>query len=110
MVDRLTFKQYLDSKAELREAVKQTPKQSKSYTVQRYCSFVIGESKDERQTITLRPNASVVVDWLYEDIDNPIPLAVSFGGLKNNDPIDNQIPAWTSHKVQKWLMRNATED
>ena len=110
MVERLTFKQYLESKKTLREAVEQTPKQTKTYTVNRYCNFVIGESKDDRQSVNLRPNSTITIDWLYEDIDNPTPFKVGFDGLRDSDPMDDLLPAWSSQKIQKWLIRNTTEE
>lgn len=109
MVMKLTFKQYLASKEALREAVKQTPRQSKTYQVNRYCNFVVGESKLERQTINLRPTSCITVEWLYEDIDHPIATKINFDGVKNIDPIDDMVPGWSSAKILKWLTRNTTD-
>ena len=106
MVDKLTFKQYLASKEALREAVKQTPKQSNTYKITRYCNFVIGETKDDRQSVNLKPNQSITVEWLYEDVDNPTATNVMFDGVKDIDPVTELIPAWTNQKIQKWLIRN----
>lgn len=106
MVDKITFKQYLASKEALREAIKKTPKQTKTYEVNRYCNFIVGESKDDRQVINLKPTSSISIDWLYEDIDNPIATNVNFDGVKDIDPMSDMIPAWNNIKIQKWLTRN----
>jgi len=106
MVDKLTFKQYLASKAALREAVKQTPKQTKTYSVTRYCNFVVGESKKDRHSVNLKPSSTISVNWLYEDIDNPIATSVSFDGAKDVDPMDDMLPSWTTKKINTWLARN----
>lgn len=106
MVKNLTFKEYLASKDALREAVKQTPKQTSSYKITRYCNFVIGETKEDRSSVNLKPNQTLMIDWLYEDIDNPTAVAVTFDGVKDIDPIDELIPAWTDQKIKKWLIRN----
>lgn len=109
MVDKLTFKQYLASKAALREAVKQTPKQSKTYNISRYCAFVVGESKADRASINLKPKSSITVEWLYEDIDHPTATKINFDGVVGIDPIDDMTPGWSSAKITKWLQRNTTD-
>lgn len=106
MVKKITFKEYLASKEALREAIKQTPKQTSSYTIARYCNFVLGESKEDRSSVSLKPNHVLTIEWLYEDIDNPTATSVSFDGVTGIDPITEMIPAWTDQKIKKWLIRN----
>jgi len=108
-MEKMSFKQYLASKEALREAVKKTPKQSNSYTVARYCNFVIGENKEERQSINLKPNQTITIDWLYEDVDNPSAINVMFEGVKDIDPVEEMTPMWTDQKIQKWLIRNTEQ-
>jgi hypothetical protein len=110
MVEQLTFKQYLKSKETLYESIKKTPKQTKEYNVTRYCNFIIGENKDDRKTINLKPHMLLTIDWLYENMDDPTPLQVRFDGIKDVSPTDDLIPAWTNRKIQKWLIRNTTEE
>ena len=102
----LTFKQYLASKEKLREAIKNTPKQSVRYTVNKYCKLVVGESKEEKEYVNLKPKHTICVDWLYEDIDNPTPLKISFD---TDQPHDSKT-FWQGAKLMKWLNRNTHEE
>ncbi len=106
----LTFKQYLDSKEKLREAVTKTPRREASYTVRKYCKLIVGESKDEKSSVALKPNQKITVDWLYEDIDNPTAVSVKFDGPKDIDAEQPYEIYWQGTKLLKWLARNAREE
>lgn len=110
MDDKLSFKQYLDSKEKLREAVTKTPQRVATYSVRKYCKLIIGESKDDKSQVTLKPNQKIIVDWLYEDIDNPTPVCLKFAGLKNINADDEHATYWQGVKLLKWLARNAREE
>lgn len=106
MIGKLTFKQYMESKDRLYEATKLTPKQSRTYTVTRYCKFVVGESTTDRKQINLRPQSSITINWLYEDVHNPTAYKVTFTNSKDVNDNAPLVPAWTTHKIQSWLTRN----
>lgn len=106
----LTFKEYLDSKEKLREAVTKTPQRVASYTVRKYCKLVIGESKEEKSQMALKPNQKITVDWLYEDVDNPTPVSLKFDGPKDVDAEQAHQTYWQGSKLLKWLNRNAREE
>ena len=42
-MEKLTFKQYLESKSKLREAIKQTPVHKAEYVMRKYCKLPVGE-------------------------------------------------------------------
>lgn len=105
----LTFKEYLESKEQLREAVSKTPKQTSTYQVVKYCRLVIGESKENKTTVSLRPKNRIIVEWEYLDVDNPIPLSIKFDGARDVDPFDDHKTFWQGDKLQKWLWRNTKE-
>lgn len=107
---KLSFKEYLASKEKLREAVSKTPQRVATYSVRKYCKLVIGESKEEKSQITLKPNHKITVDWLYEDVDNPTPVSLKFSGLKDVAEEDSFNTYWQGVKLQKWLARNAREE
>lgn len=105
-----TFKDYLASKEKLVEAIKLTPKQTVKYDVNKYCKLVVGESKDEKEQINLKPNQTIVVDWLYEDIDNPTPLKITFENVCPTINSKEYTNYWQARKLQKWLLRNTIEN
>lgn len=108
-MEKLSFKQYIDSKEKLREAIKNTPTQQTEYVVKKYCKLVVGETKEERQYISLKPRQTIIVEWLYENIKLPTPASISF---KNNTDLslDDQYQTfWSAFKLRKWLLRNTQE-
>jgi hypothetical protein len=107
---KLTFKEYLESKERLREAIAVTPKQTIQYTVKKYCKLVVGESKDEKEQINLKPNQKIIVEWLYNDIDNPTPKKIIFEGVCPNIDSEDHSTYWQPQKLQKWLLRNTLQD
>lgn len=106
---RFTFKQYLNSKKQLREAVKKTPKRSAEYTIRKYCKLVVGESSDTKDYITLKPGHIILIDWLYTNIDNPTPINIQFSGLNKINESHKFKTYWEGAKLSKWLERNSFE-
>ncbi len=109
MDNKLTFKKYLESKERLREAVNATPHQTTEYTVSKYCKLVVGESKEDKEQINLKPSQTIIVEWLYTDIDNPTPLKITFDGVCENIDSEEYNTYWQPYKLQKWLHKNARE-
>lgn len=107
-IKQLSFKQYLESKEKLREAIKNTPQRTAHYIVRKYCNLTVGETKEEKTQIKLRPKHKIIVDWLYEDIDNPTPVNIRFEGPPNNE--QDYSTFWSGSKLLKWLVRNAREE
>lgn len=106
-MEKLTFKQYVESKNQLREAVKNTPVQKVEYAVRKYCKIPMGESKDVREYIPLKPKQVMEVTWLYEDIEDPTPISVRF---KIDEHEGQEFKTfWSGEKLDKWLTRNARE-
>lgn len=110
MGKKLTFKEYLDSKEKLREAVRNTPQREARYTVRKYCKLVVGESKEDKEYINLKPKHNILVEWLYDDIDNPTIVSIKVEGVKDVDPEDEHETFWTGERFQKWLLRNTREE
>lgn len=109
MGKKLTFKEYLDSKEKLREAVRNVPQRTAEYVVNKYCKLVVGESKDSKEYINLKPKQTILVEWLYTDLDNPDVLRVSFNGANNVNPEDEYETFWEGERLQRWLKRNSQE-
>ncbi len=109
MAKKLTLKEYLKSKEQLREAVKLTPCQQKRYVVNKYCRLVVGENKETKHQLSLKPNHQIVVDWLYEDFYAPIPTNITLTGVGSILSNANFKPAWKGKQLIKWLTRNTRE-
>ncbi len=109
MGTNLTFKEYLESKEKLREAIAITPKQTVQYSVGKYCKLIVGESRDLKEQINLKPNQTIIVEWLYNDIDNPTPLSITFEGVCPITDANEYNSYWQPQKLQKWLLKNAFE-
>lgn len=108
--EKLTFIQYLESKEKLREAVLKTPKRTAIYEMRKYCKLVVGETKEEKQLIALKPTQKITVNFLYENIDNPTIINISFDGVKGVDAEEEYETFWDGAKLLKWLARNAREE
>ena len=106
----LTFKEYVASKDRLREAVENTPQRKAEYTVRKYCKLVIGESKDHKEYISLKPKQKIYVDWLYEDVDNPTPVNIKFANVKNVNEGDEYLTFWKGERLLNWLHKNAFDE
>ncbi len=103
MTTHITFKEYLDSKDRLREAVKETPVRVVEYEVRKYCKLPVGTCKEEKVYLSFKPKQTLIVEWLYTDFNNPKPTCV-----KNKD-FEIFPTYWKGKMFEKWLMRNTKE-
>lgn len=103
---KLTFKEYVESKEQLRQAIKETPVVSLTYCIKRYCKVRIGESKHNRKEVSLKPNQRIIVEWRYDDIKNPEPQTIIF-----DDQSPEEFPLyWKGSKLSEWLSKNSVEE
>lgn len=108
-MDKLTFKEYLESKEKLREALRNTPQRDAEYVVRKYCKLVVGESKEVKEYVALKPNQKILVEWVYNNLDNPTVVGIRFDGVRDIDSEDEFLTYWDGIKLQKWLLRNTRE-
>ncbi len=109
MDNKLTFKEYLNSKDRLREAIQNVPERTAHYTIRKYCKIAIGETKKDKEYVNLKPKQKVEVDWLYEDIENPTVVTVRFfdvDGIKDGSEFNI---LWGHDRLGKWLSKNTKE-
>lgn len=107
-MDKQTFKQYLESREQLLKAIEKIPTTIIEYNIEDYCTLVIGENDTEKESISLKPKQSIIVEWRYDDINNPTPVTIQFvGGVKNVDESEQYSMFWPGSKLQKWLSRHA---
>jgi hypothetical protein len=106
---RLTFKEYLESKEKLLEAIKSSPVQKSSYNVSKYCKLVVF-NEDQKQTILLKPGHQVIVEWIYDNLADPQPVNLQIEDIKN--PMIDEISyttIWKGMKLKEWLKKNTSE-
>ena len=108
-MEKLTFKQYVASKDKLLEAIKNTPIRKATYTLRKYCKFPVGESKAEKQFISLKPKHEIIVEWLYNDINNPTAISMVFENVDGVDSAKEFKAFWSDVRLQKWLLKNTRE-
>lgn len=105
---KLTFKQYLEGKEQLRKAIENTPMTIVEYEVRKYCSIAIGESKEDGMIVGLKPKQKLIIQWRYDNLENPTPDYVKFVGVTSLDE-EQQPLFWSGQKLHKWLIRHAKE-
>lgn len=104
-----TFKQYLDSKEQLLKAIENTPVAVVEYEVKKYCSLAVGETEEEKTLIGLKPKNKVIVEWRYDNIQDPTPETVRLAGPKDIDEHEKFATFWSGSKLRKWLTRHAKQ-
>jgi hypothetical protein len=104
----LTFKQYLESKEKLREAIANTPVSIVEYEIKDYCSIHLGEDKQDSTSVSLKPKYVITVEWLYEDLHNPTAQSITISGATVDDS-ESFTTFWSSQKLQRWLARHSKQ-
>ena len=105
-MNKLTFKQYLESKDQLLKAIGNRPIQIIEYQIDKYCSLEVGKHED-RQVLQLRPKNKLVVEWQFESADDLKPTALSIS-VKDSSIIDPNLeftPA-DNEKLIRWVTRH----
>ena len=104
---KLTFKQYLESKNQLIEAVQHIPRSILKYRVKKYCTMAIGECEEEKTILPLKPNQFLEVEWIYENENQPSRGIIKFHSDKFSE--EEVITFWDDKKLSKWLHRYTTK-
>lgn len=105
---KLTFRQYLEGREQLKAAIANTPTTIVEYEIRKYCSIYIGESKEDGKIVGLKPKQRMIVKWRYDNMDDPTPEHVSFIGVNTIEEGEQPV-FWTGQKLHKWLMRHTKE-
>ena len=109
-MEKLTFKQYLDSKSQLLKAIENTPVSIVEYEVSNYFTLMLGESDELKTTVSLKPKQRVIVEWHYNNINNPTPESIRLVGVKDIDEDEKHDVFWSSTKLTKWLTRHTRRE
>lgn len=97
----LSFKDYIDSKNKLKEALGNIPVTKNSYEVIKYLKIPIIEN-GEKIYLSLKPSDKLFVVWEYHDTTNMSPTPASI--LVNNEQYIK--PSWSNAKIKKWFESN----
>lgn len=108
-MQKQSFKQYLEGKQQLLQAIENTPVAVVEYEVKKYCSLTVGETEDEKSMIGLKPKHKIVVEWRYDSPANPTPENIQVIGAKDVDIDERFSTFWSGSKLQKWLSRHAKQ-
>ena len=106
IMNKPTFKQYLESKEQLRQAVTLVPIAISEYEVVHYCSLFLGEYEEDKISVSLKPKQKIIVEWQYDSPDTPTPLSIKLSGVDSIDEQEEHQTFWTNVKIQKWLRRH----
>lgn len=106
MKENSLFEIFLNSCDQLLEASKLPPISKDKYTVRKYCKIPLGESKEDKEYVELKPKHVVQVDWKYEELDNPLPVKITFVTESESNNVDGTRILWEPHRLQKWLRTN----
>ena len=109
---KLTFKEYLDSKNKLLEAITKSPVQRSVYDISWYCKLAVlkDENDESKITLLLKPKQQVIVEWKYENINDPIPVHIRINDEKNPELYEVEYYTnWKGIKLKDWLSKNTTE-
>jgi len=107
---KMSFSEYLNSKQVLQQAITESPVQTVSYSVMKYCRIPVGELKEDKQYITLKPKQKVLVEWKYTNYITPEILSLQFENVDDVELDESFDPYWTSQRLQKWLSINTKKE
>lgn len=109
-----SFKEYLNSKQILVEALSKTAKTSNRYTLKTYCKIPVidldNPSIIERIELSLKPKQTIILECTWPTYQTPIIHSVTFQNLKSVDDHRKYMLPWKNEKILKWLEKNTTSD
>lgn len=100
-MSRLNFSDFLQSRNQLLQAAAKNPNVCMQYTVTKYCKIPLGESKEQREYVSLKPKDVITVEWLYDDGADCDPSPSS---IKVNE--HNHSHFYTYERLLSWLQTN----
>ena len=104
----LSFKEYLDNKEKLRQAINKQPKQVLNYKALKYCKLPVLLDGD-RVDVDVRPGYFISITWLYtgtEDKDpTPILLTLDIDSVE-----ETVLPFWKKAKFVGWVEKNMIQN
>lgn len=109
MKNRLSFREYYDSKKKLLSACDDAPRIRTEYVLTKYCKFPVLESldSDDKVYVSFKPKDVIEILWEQSNEFDDYPAAKHVV-LKNGDGKE-VFPCWNNTKLHKWVERNTNE-
>lgn len=101
-----SFKQYLQSKQVLVEALKNTPHTTTQYVMRKYCK--LPTTDETTPEISLKPKHIIIVECSWPSYQTPTIHAITFLNVENVDSTKKFILPWKNDKILSWLDKNTT--
>lgn len=108
-MEKLTFKEYMESKQQLISAIESCPERTAVYKIRKYCKLPIGEGKEDNQSVVLKPKQKLIVKWKYFK-ETPDATSIQVADPGNPLAEDEVKTFWKSERLIKWLSRNTNEE
>lgn len=105
-MEKLTFKQYRESKEHLLKSMANAPVSVIEYEIQKYCSLSIGSMGDVR-ILELKPKQSIIIEWKHTALGVATLDAIRLVGINGINEQDIQTTSLPLNKLKTWLARNA---
>ena len=99
---------FIDSKNQLLDIIQRDPIHGVSYTVSKYCRVPVGETKNDKQYVQLKPKQTLTINWQYTNdlSEPPTPVDITFNFMVENN---THRMFQTGAKLRKWLSTNTFE-
>ena len=99
-METISFKDYLLTKARLKEALDEIPFKIAKYRVTKYCKLELIESEEP---LSLKPSNELIIEWVYKDVNSPTIERAIFITKDSSQIINVKRDA---NKFAKWLSTN----
>jgi hypothetical protein len=102
-MDKISFKQYFESKQKLKAAGEDCPKYFQEYVVSKYCKLPLLEEigSEEKQYVALKPKDRLEIFWEVSDLVHPVPRYIKV--INEDDEEKKYYFSWNLMKINKWL-------
>lgn len=99
-MNKLSFKDYYESKQELKQQNESTVRFKTTHDICKYCKvpFILSESK---VYVPLKPRDAITVEWKRTGNDI-VPLTFNINGIE-------YLPSWNPSKMKTWVQQTTTQ-
>lgn len=108
-MEKITFKQYLESKEQLFKAINEIPVCETSYIVNSYCKLPVISEEENKQYVSLKPKHKLIVEWLYKNENKPEATKIILESENGMDELEYK-PVWSNEKFTNWLLKNTRKN